>query len=216
MKTLKTIKKEIPFWIIVSAPVIYMLFIGSELPEKIPLHWNLKGVADNYGSKWIMPVLNLVIYILMLVIPYIDPKKTNYKKFENTYYIFRIILVSFFSALQFIIVLNAKGIIINIERFVVTGLFILFISLGNYLGNVKRNWFLGIRTPWTITDETVWRKTHFLTSRIWFWFGLLGLVISFFLTGKVLFIFFILLTSVITLAPIVYSYLLYNKIHKEE
>ena len=210
MKTTEIIKKELAFWIIILAPIVFMLFNWADLPDKMPVHWNIHGEIDRYGSKFLLPVFLIGIYLLMLILPSIDPRKKNYELFSGIYYGIRIAIVSFFSIINFIVVLSGLGVKINIEKIIVPGVFILFLILGNYMGNLKMNWFLGIKTPWTLSSENVWRKTHFLAAKLWFWLSLIGFILSFILGEKLLFIIVIILVGIMSLVPVVYSYIIFK------
>jgi uncharacterized membrane protein len=140
------------------------LWAYPRLPETVPTHWNIHGQPDGYSSRLfgavIMPVVMLGLTGLFQVLPRIDPKGANYAKFPDTYWL----LVN--GVLAFILVLHvatlniALGSNLNLNRVILVGGGGLFALLGNYLGRIESNWFLGIRTPWTLSSETVWRKTH--------------------------------------------------------
>ena len=106
-------KNEWIFWIILIIPFIYIPFIWHKLPESIPTHWNIHGEPDNYSSKiygtFHHPILNIIVYFVMLVIPKIDPRKRNYSVFSNSYRNIRIAISLFFLLLFFISVLGAMG-----------------------------------------------------------------------------------------------------------
>jgi uncharacterized membrane protein len=213
METKAFIKRELPLWIIMILPMVYMAIVWNKLPEQLPMHWNIEGNIDSYGPKWIFPIFTIVIYILMLLAPQIDPWKKNYEKFGKSYYIIRILLISFFSIIFSTVITSGIGIKVNIERIMVPSLLIMFMLIGNYMSTLRFNWFVGIRTPWTMTNEEVWRKTHFFAGRLWFWASLIALPISFLFTNSGLFVFFMTVVGGISIIPIVYSYLLYKKVN---
>lgn len=212
--TKEFIKKEIIILCVLIAPIIYMLIVWKQIPEQVPIHFNLKGEADNYGSKYLFPLLHIGLYLLLLILPKIDPRKKNYEIFSSTYFKLRFVLILFFSVIIFLIITNGIGMHVNMERILVTGLLLLFTIMGNYLGNIRPNWFIGIRTPWTLENETVWKKTHFMAGKLWFWAGLAGLVLSFFLTGRILHYIIIAIVLIISITPLVYSFIIFKKMDK--
>ena len=210
-----SIKKEIPILAIALLPILYLGFVWNSLPENVPLHWNLNGEIDNWGSKYtliglvfLMPILT---YILMLVIPKIDPKK-RIEVMGGKYDQFKFILVAFMSVLSIFIIyisknqkLSSPGII-----FVLVG--ILYISLGNYFKVIKQNYFIGIKTPWTLENEEVWKLTHLLAGKMWVIGGLAVVIFSLILPENSNLYFFMGITAIISIVPIVYSYLVYKKL----
>ena len=201
--------------ILILISIIATFFIYSSLPEKIPIHWNIKGEIDSYGGKsfvWFTALLPLAIYLLMIYVPEIDPKRESYKKHKKAYEILMNILVPFFIVVHWITIFSAFGHQISIGRIIPIGVGILFIVIGNYMGQIRPNYTFGIKIPWTLANETVWKKTHRVGS---FAFILSGLI--FIIAGIINKPFsFILAISSIFVALIytgVYSYLEYKKIH---
>lgn len=209
------IKKELPVIGIALFPLIYLGSVWNSIPENVPLHWDLNGEIDNWGSKYtlvglvfLMPILT---YILMIIVPKIDPKK-RIEAMGGKYDQFKFILVAFMSVLSIFIIyisknqeLSSPGII-----FVLVG--ILYVFLGNYFKVLKQNYFIGIKTPWTLENEKVWKLTHLLAGKMWVIGGLTVVILSLILPENSNFYFFIGITVIITIVPIVYSYLIYKKI----
>jgi uncharacterized membrane protein len=204
--------RELPMTLIMMIPLVFLMINWNSLPEQLPTHWNMEGEIDGYGPKWSMPLLNLGIYLLLLVAPRIDPRKKNYDLFSGTYYKVRLVLTLFFSAMSVIIMMIALGADIKMERFIAVGVSILFTVLGNYMGTIRPNYFFGIRTPWTLDNEEVWRRTHILGGRFWFWGGLACLAASLILPNEALVIVLISILGTISLVPVIYSYVLFRKI----
>jgi len=211
METKAFIKRELPIWIVILIPMVYMAIVWNKLPDLVPVHWNVEGQVDNYGSRWLFPIINVVLYLLMLWAPLIDPWKKNYEKFGKSYYIFRLLFMCFFSVISATVITSAIGIKVNVERVIVPATLILFMIIGNYLGTLRFNWFVGIRTPWTMTNEEVWRKTHYFAGKLWFWASLIALPISFLFSNLLLFVFLMTVVAGISITPILYSYILFKK-----
>lgn len=207
----KFLTRELPILAILIAPIIYLLIVWDKLPDQFPVHWNIKGEADKYGSKYIMPLMNIGLYLLLLILPKIDPRKKNYDIFSSTYFKLRLILVLFFSAIIAVIITKSIGFDIDMDRIVVIGVVLLFTVLGNYMGTIKPNWFIGIKLPWTLDNETVWRKTHYLAGKIWFWTGLILLILSFILPKTILNLIVFSAISVMVIIPIIFSYIILQK-----
>ncbi|MDD1711556.1 MAG: DUF1648 domain-containing protein [Methanoregulaceae archaeon] len=149
--------------------VLFITFVISialypGLPDLIPTHWNAAGEVNGYMQKFwgvfLVPFLMLGFTALLTFIPRIDPKRANYAKFQDYYDGFILVFALFFLAVQMMILLWALGIPIspNILFPVLVG--VLFFYIGILLDHTEPNWFVGIRTPWTLSSETVWRKTH--------------------------------------------------------
>lgn len=183
------------------------------MPEKMATHWNKYGQADGYSKKFtgtfLIPFIALIIAILYLLIPQIDPLKNNLQKFIKYYDIFFLIFFLFFIALQFFVYLWNLNIKINPNRFFPIGLGVLFIYTGILLKNARRNWFVGIRTPWTLSSDDVWQKTHLLGSKLFVITGIISFLGFFFFQYSYLFILIPALTFSFIL--VIYSYFLYQK-----
>jgi uncharacterized membrane protein len=205
-------KKEIPFLLIAVLPFIYLAFIWNKLPEKVPMHWNGAGEIDDWGKKIeiIFPLLLIsgIGYFTFLILPSLDPKG-NLEKMGNKLQNLRYIISIFFTLLALFIVYSIQTKNANPKIiFVIIGL--LFTFLGNYFKTIKPNYFIGIRTPWTLENEDIWKKTHLLGGKLWFIGGLL-MAMTFVLSNKIQFYTFMGITAVISIVPIVYSYLEFKK-----
>lgn len=204
--------------------IMFSFLIGfyfyPKLPDQIPMHWNIQGEVDSYGGKLLgttaIPGLNLVLFVLFILLPYIDPRKENYQKFSRVYTIFRWTMHLFFVILYLLTLVYALNEGNEIPSYLsvpfVVPLFvsILFIIIGNYLGKIKDNFFIGIRTPWTLSSKEVWYKTHRLASRLFVLSGFLGLIGSFF-QGMISFIMLMVPIMISTIYILIYSYLEYRK-----
>ncbi|MBD80819.1 MAG: hypothetical protein CL840_18025 [Crocinitomicaceae bacterium] len=207
----KFLKKEVLNLIILIAPMVYLALVYDRLPVKLPIHWNLQGEVDGYGPKYLMALINIGVYVLLLILPKIDPRKKNYDIFSTTYSKLRLMFVLFFSAITCVIITDSLGFDINMDRVIYIGVILLLMAFGNYMGTIKPNWFIGIRVPWTIESESVWKKTHRLAGRIWFWLGFVLLILSFFLSKPMLSQALLVAVAIMVIVPITYSYLTFQK-----
>ncbi|MGB5358629.1 MAG: SdpI family protein [Eudoraea sp.] len=211
------LKKELPLIVIVLIPFIYLAYIWNQLPEKVPMHWNIKGEIDRYGDKIeliIIPILlPLLIYIIFLVIPKMDPKN-KLQNMGNKYQNIKTLLTLFMSILALFIIYSIKNKSLTNPNYILLSMGVLYTILGNYFKTIKPNYFIGIRTPWTLENDTVWQETHLLAGKIWFIGGLMVVFSSLILNGQSNLTVFIIITMVMVLIPIIYSYLKFKKIKK--
>jgi uncharacterized membrane protein len=161
-------------------------------------------------GAWLLPALILALYLLFLALPYLDPRRERYAEFAATYHQFKNLIVVFLFILFILVGLSGVGYPINIAVWIPLLVGALFAVIGLLLNKVKMNWFMGIRTPWTLSSETVWNKTHQASALV---FGLAGLLIAATVlvagTGKL--ILFIAALAIATIVLPVYSYLLYAR-----
>lgn len=205
--------KELPSLGFVALPFLYLLFIWNELPEKVPLHWNLKGEIDRFGSKAeliLIPILlPLLIYVIFLIIPKIDPKnKLNQmgNKLDNLKLISTVIMSVMALYILYASKMQSFG---NLTvLFLANGL--LVFVLGNYFKTIKPNYFIGIRTPWTLESEEVWKSTHILGGKLWFAAGILFIISSLVFDIKTNVYICISILSIIIFIPIIFSYVQFN------
>lgn len=209
-------KKEIKYWIILLIPFIFVILKWDAFPDEVAIHYNIEGEADNWAKKeiglFIGPVMNVGIYLLLLLLPLIDPRKMNYSLFEKKYSAIRLIVHLFLLFVFSITTFDALGYEINTAQWIQIGILALFMILGNYMGAVKPNYFVGVRTPWTLENETVWKKTHNLTAKLWVGLSAILLVIQLFFFIKWVLIPYIV---IITVIPLTYSYIIYKKLQKQ-
>jgi uncharacterized membrane protein len=209
------LKKELPLITIVLLPFIYLAYIWNQLLEKVPMHWNIKGEVDRYGEKVeliIIPfLLPLLVYTIFLVVPKIDPKN-KLNKMGNKLQTMKFLLTTFMSILALFIIYTAKNESFANPNYIVLLIGILYLVFGNYFKTLKANYFIGIRTPWTLENETVWKETHKLGGKMWFIGGLAVILSSLLLEKQTNFTMFIVITAIITIIPVVYSYLKFQKL----
>lgn len=158
MKTLQKIVIGLAILSLIGTFLVYPM-----LPSKIPSHWNINWEIDAYAGKsflFFTASLPIVFYLLLMVIPKIDPRKDSYQKHQKAYWVFSTFMMMFFIVLHWLTILVALKIQVNIKLFFSLTFGLLFIVIGNYMGQIRPNYTFGIRTPWTLADETVWKKTH--------------------------------------------------------
>ena len=213
-----TLKTEIIPLLLIVVSLIASVYFYLNFPERVPDHWNIKGEVDGYCSKgsgaFFLPIIYIGFYPLMLFIPMIDPKKERYEQFRKPYHMIKNSVIVFMTIIYFYTGLAGLGYhLFSINIILSLGLGILFIVIGNYMGKVKSNWFCGIRTPWTLSNEEVWNKTHRLGGKVFVIMGLIMLS-GMFLPVEIFFIIVIISAIFGSLIPVVYSYWLYRRITK--
>lgn len=208
------LKKELPIIAIVLLPFIYLAYVWNQLPERVPMHWNLQGEVNRYGDKTeliLMPVLlPLLTYGIFLIIPAIDPKN-KLGKMGNKLYSIKLFLTAFMSVLAMFIIYTAKSESLGNPNYIILLIGLLYAILGNYFKTIKPNYFIGIRTPWTLESESVWKATHKIGGVMFFVAGLAIILSSFIFDPQTNLIVFIILTVIITLVPFIYSYFKFKK-----
>jgi len=133
------------------------------LPSEIPTHWDMTGNIDDYSPKWailLLAALPVAIYLMMVFLPRIDPKRKSYDLHKRAYEIAKVFITLIMSVLVWISILVSKGVDLDVGLIVSLMVGVLFITLGNYMGQIRHNYFFGIRTPWTLSNEKVWKRTH--------------------------------------------------------
>jgi len=208
-------KKEIFPIFLMAFVIIFSILVYPSLPDQIPSHWNAQGEIDAYSSRnfavLFFPSLIIGVYLLMTVLPKFDPLKKNYPSFATPYYWFRLIFIIFFSALYLFTIWTALGGNLNINYFMIPAMSLLFIVVGLFLPKIKRNYFVGIKTPWTLASDESWDKTHVLGGKLFVLVGVLSLL-GLFLEQSILILIFSVLAAVII--TFVYSYIIYKKVEK--
>jgi len=205
----------IPILLIISLFLIGIILF-PRLPDKIPSHWNASGKIDAYQSRiwgaFGIPLMLVGIYALMLFLPYIDPKRENYLKFKSTYKIFRLAIVVVFTIIQISILISALGGPKTlIPKLVPITIGILLIVIGNYMPRIKFNWFVGIKTPWTLSSEEVWKGTHRFAGYMFVIAGIL-MILAGFLTAPMNIIVGLAGVVVAAVFSTVYSYFLFIRV----
>lgn len=208
------LKKDWPLWLWMAGLVVAGFLLYPILPDRVPSHWNFQGEIDDYSSRgfgaFFPPLLCIGIYLLLLVTPLIDPKRENYSYFSGAYRFLRWGLVLFFTFLYAATIFAALGYPVDVGMIVKALVALLFIVIGNFMGQIRHNYFVGIKTPWTLANEEVWQRTHRMGGKLWVVAGIGSLFLAPIHTSWSAWLFFALI-MVAAFIPIVYSYLLFRK-----
>lgn len=168
---------ELPQLLLIGAMFAAALWAWPQLPDRLPIHWNIHGEVDGWGNKFMgllfVPLIVLGLYVLMVVLPWFDPGKANYQSFQRVYGIIRLAIVAYMSAVYAAMLYAAFGHKVNMTSVILPLVGILFIVLGNFLSKIRPNWFVGVRTPWTLSSQLSWDKTHRLAGWLFIVMGFL-------------------------------------------
>ncbi len=169
-------RKWIPPLIVVIA-VAATLAVYSRLPEQVPVHWNLHGEANGslgrFWGAWLMPLVIAAMAFVLRALPLIDPRRQNYAKFAGAYQGLCILILLYLLAVHFLLLGAAVGMPVSVRHWVPMAIGLLLVGVGILLPRVHSNWFFGIRTPWTLSSDRVWERTHHVGGYVMIITGLL-------------------------------------------
>jgi uncharacterized membrane protein len=203
------------------------LYVGEfhyeQLPDPMPTHWDVRGEPDQWMPReqayrlnfLLVPALMAGMVVLTLVLPWLSPKNFKIEPWADTYYYIMAMIVALFGFIHVCLALSSLYPEWKFVYFMVAGMLLFFALLGNVLGQVRKNFWVGIRVPWTLASDTVWNRTHRVAGWLWVAFGLLGaLAVLVFHNTEALVACFVLL-FVVALAPVVYSLILYKRLERQ-
>lgn len=200
-------------YIIGLVALIFSAIAYPRLPEQIPIHFNAQGIPDGYGSPltiFLLPAIILLVNVLAEVTKHADPRTANYSVFSKHYYLFFLVFNVFMFLVQLYLIAYALNIItFNVSNVIIIALGVLFIIIGNMMPKFKQNFFMGIKTPWTLADEQVWYETHRFGGKTWFILGI-AMCICGFLPSIASFPIMLVVIIIAAAAPMVYSYIIYK------
>jgi uncharacterized membrane protein len=151
--------------ILLTAALLGAIVIAyPNLPNQVPTHWNMEGQADAYSAKWTLfligPGVMAGLVLLFYFLPWLSPKSWEVNTFQSTYLYIMVVLVSMVAYFTAVTLWVGLGRAANVDRAVIGGICLLFALLGNVLGKVRRNFYIGVRTPWALANVRVWNATH--------------------------------------------------------
>ena len=199
----------------IAAATLAGLLLWNRLPDQMASHWNVNDQVDGYMPKFwgvfLLPLITLGMFLLFLVLPSIDPMKANIAQFREVFNLFIVFIVGFMIYLYSLTLAWSLGYSnFRMSSAMLPGTGLLFILIGFMLRQARRNFFIGIRTPWTLSSDTVWNETHRVGAVLFMICGALAVIGGFFgSTTAWWWLFAPLLGS--TLFLLVYSYVLYQR-----
>jgi uncharacterized membrane protein len=200
--------------LLVVIAVVASGFVYARLPEQVASHWNVNdevdGTMSRFWGAYLMPLISLGMLVLFLIVPSIDPLKANVEKFRAEFNLFIVLIIAFMLYLHGLTIawnLGYQSFKMSLAMLPAMGF--LFVFIGWMMTKAKRNYFIGIRTPWTLSSDLVWDKTHALGGRLFMIAGGVVLFSGFFGVGGILLMVIAILLS--AFVPIIYSYVLYQQ-----
>ena len=176
-------RKWIPLVLVVLA-FAASAAVYDRLPDPMPTHWNLSGEVDGWTSlpwgAFMLPLMLVAGLAIFHVLPLIDPRKANYAKFKGTYEVLIITIMTFMVGVHLLVLANALGNNVSVERAIPIGVGVLLMVIGNLLPRTRPNWFVGIRTPWTLSSDRVWERTHRFGGHMFVAAGLVTVLVGIF------------------------------------
>ena len=199
--------------LMIAALLGFFAYVLPDLPARVPVHWNLHGEADGFGSPWALlavgPGAMAATLALFALMPWLSPKRFEVDAFQRTYLNLMLIVVALLGYVFVLALWSGWKGPLDMTRAMIGGLCLMAILIGNLLGKVRRNFFIGIRTPWTLASERVWYATHRLAARVTVAAGVLALAALW--LGAPPWIAFTLVMAAFVL-PAVYSLFLYKRL----
>lgn len=206
---------EVTIIIIILLSFIIGALFYSQMPESMASHWNAVGEVDGYMPKFwgvfLLPVITILVFLLVILIPRIDPLKANIEKFRIYYDVFSVVLILFFFYIYFLTLVWNLGVIFNLVQLISPAFAVLLYYSAVIMENSKRNWFIGIQTPWTMSSEKVWNKTHKLGGKLFKVAAVIALLGMFLPAYAILLILLPVVLAAVYL--VLYSYYEYKKEH---
>lgn len=207
-------------------PVLIVLaLIGTlpfldRLPEQIPTHWNWQGEVDDTTAKipgaFLAPLIAAGLWILLPVLRRVDPRRRNYERFDETFWLLLNLLTVGMLILHAATIAYALGSDFEMARAVFLAVGFLFAALGNYLPRLRSNWWMGIRTPWTLDSEEVWRRTHRLGGRTFVIGGVICMLGALLLPTRAASLLATVALLLAALLPVVYSFVVYRQLKQQD
>jgi uncharacterized membrane protein len=206
-------------FLLVAASVVAPAWLYPGLPDRIPTHWNIRGEVDGYGGKWTLfawPMIMVGMLVLFYFLPALSPRHFEVDAFRPTYLYIMDIVLGLFAYMQGVLLYTVYqsangGAAVDLGRGFMAGLFLFFALLGNQIGKVRKNFYIGVRTPWTLANDRVWNDTHRLAAWVMVAAGLIGFVLTI-LNVPIMISLIILIGS--ALVPVIYSFIHYKTMER--
>ncbi len=209
MEKFKKFATPILTTLITLLPIVYGLIIWDKLPEQVPTHWNAAGEIDGYSSKAFavfgLPAFLAVINLVCQLAMKLDPKQKNHSEKVKALIVWLVPVISIIMVP--VTFAAAQGIEVDIVTISMLMCGVIFLIIGNYLPKCRQNYTIGIKISWTLESEENWNRTHRFAGFIWI-IGAIIIIIATFLGYPLVMLPVVLIMSIV---PVVYSYMLYRK-----
>jgi uncharacterized membrane protein len=201
--------------LIIALAFATSIVVYGHLPDPMPTHWNLHGEVDDYGSRFVgaflLPLIMIGIALLIPVLPKIDPRGSNYQKFDTAYFTIMNATLTVMLLIHLFALGAALGIGVSMNRMIPAAIGILFIVIGNVLPRVRSNWMVGIRNPWTLSSDRVWERTHRVGGYMMLALGVLLIICGPFAPSEATFVLILAGVTAVALGITAYSYIIWTR-----
>jgi uncharacterized membrane protein len=199
-------RKWIPAILILSA-VIASILVYPQLPEKMPTHWSASGDVNGWSDRlwgaWMVPLIMAVVWLAMRGLPHIDPRKANYAKFSGAYEGLIVLVLVFMLIMHIVVLAAATGRDVRMDRIAMPLVGFFIAGIGLLIPRAHPNWFVGIRTPWTLTSDLSWERTHKLGGPLLVAFGILMVAAGFIAPEQAI---WVLVTAALAMVAFLFYY----------
>jgi len=206
-------KAEIPLIALVAGMWLAAALLWPSSPDRFPMRWEMSGEVGRYGNRTegllALPAGGVLVYLLMLFLPRLDPGRLNYAKFAGAWYTIRASSLALLAVLYVVMILSARGVAIDMLRFIGLAVGAMLFVMGNVLGKIRPNWFVGVRTPWTLSSKRSWSKTHRLAGWVFVAGGLALMAAGLIGTPSAMSVAAVILAAGV-LGAVVYSYFVWK------
>jgi uncharacterized membrane protein len=211
------------YWIVTLLIVVGTVGVSAllypSLPQQIPTHWNIRGEIDGYGNKdwalFLLPGMMIPLILLFYFLPALSPKHFEVDSFRSTYLYIMVLITAMFAYFHgltlYAVWKNSQHTgAFDLTRPMIAGMFLFFALLGNVMGKIRKNFYIGVRVPWTLASDRVWNDTHRLAAWVMVTSGLVGFVLT--ITGWLIVALVVCLGSM--MIPVVYSFFHYRALER--
>jgi uncharacterized membrane protein len=214
-----------PYWIIAGLLTVAAWALAAwlypSLPQRVPTHWNIEGKVDGWGDKswatFLVPAMMIAFLVLFAFLPALSPKHFEVDSFRSTYLYILVLLTALFFYMNGVILLATWQEVregpkfMDIGRALIGGMFLFFALLGNVMGKVRKNFYIGIRVPWTLASDRVWNDTHRLAAWVMVSVGVIGFLLVIAGASPIVAIGLLIGSMLI---PVVYSFIHYKSLER--
>jgi len=203
---------------LVIASLLCSVLLYDKLPDPVPTHFDAMGSANGFTPKpigaFVLPLILAFVGLILSIVPRISPNKDFAINFPRVYATIAISILIFVFGAGTLALFNAMGYRFNVTRVIFPALGVLFVVLGNYMGKLTRNFFVGIRTPWTLASDEVWLRTHRVGGPLFVLAGIVTIIAGAVLKPELAPIVLIAVVASVSLFLVAYSYVLYKRIER--
>lgn len=208
-----SLRGELPLLLVIAAMFAAAAWSWPRLPERMPTHWNLEGEVDGWGGRFegllLLPLVTVGTYLLFLVLPRLDPGRSNYAGFWTVFRVIRLAIVLVLAAIYGAMLASAQGVTVRMSLVMTLLVGALFVVLGFTMGKIRPNWFVGVRTPWTLSSKRSWTRSHRLAGWLFLVSGC-GSLLLLAVSERVALVFLLASGAVLVVTVVIYSYVVWR------